>query len=372
VTDIYPLSAVQVGTPIEVEIKNVASANLDLSWVDASSNTVTVEQMETEDIERLSQTADGQWESGVRIKFMMFNAVTSGLATVNVRVSTAVVASFDLSFVAAGETRVTQLSPLFGSVCGGGSITASFDQADSFSSTGMVLRFFGANSGEQIDASASSWESTTQQATFTVPQTLLATAGTQKVQVLLDSQSFESTNFTFDYTTKTARVASTSPRQKNKAITLIPSQLTQATINLEGLDVRTEDDLSLVMSGGGSTITLSHTYFTSTCTSSGCDVTIKFTPPQDTTAGTKTLLISSKSCSLSQAEVQLSIQSSTAEVVPSRAQAAGGETLSLYVVNAPTSSALPFDFSNVRVECGSSQATVTYVSPHTAKYHSEV
>ena len=121
------------------------------------------------------------------------------------------------------------------------------------------------------------------------------------------------------------------------------------------------------MSGGGSSITLSHTYFTSTCTSSGCDVTIKFTPPQDTTVGTKTLLISSKSCSLSQAEVQLSIQSSTAEVVPSRAQAAGGETLSLYVVNAPTSSALPFDFSNVRVECGSSQATVTYVSPHTAE-----
>jgi len=254
-------------------------------------------------------------------------------------------------------------------MCGGGSIAASFENAASFSHTGMVLRFFGVNYGQQINASASSWDSASQQATFTVPQTLLAAAGTQQVQVLLDTQSFESTNFTFEYTAQAARIVSTSPKQakNSRAIKLIPSLVTQVTINLKGLDIRSADDLSLVMSGGGSTLTLTQSYFTSTCTSSACSLTFKFTPPQDTSPGTKTLLISSKACSSSQAEVQLDVQGSTAEVVPSRASTLGGETMSLYVVNAPTSTSLPFDAANVRVECGSTQATIIYVSPHSAE-----
>ena len=308
---------------------------------------------------------DGQWDAGAKVKFNMFDAETSGVITFKVFEdgTTAVEATkFDLDFTASGAPRVSSLFPEFDTVCGGNRLTVTLTDAESFLQSGLKLRFGSdVDFTEFQDVDATSWDSTTQQATFTTPRSLGQTAGVTSVQVR--HEQFVSSNLVFEYLTNEPTLFSTSPKITDGTIKLIPSQKTPVTITVDGLGVSSAGDLSITLSGGGTSVSLTASNFKYEAVTG--QISFRVTPPSDTTTGLKTLTIASASCSSSKLQISLKMEASSATASPNRHTTTGG-TSTLIVSNAPHTNAMPWGTGALTFKCGTNEGQVSYVSKWTA------
>ena len=280
VSQVRPAASVGVGTAVSVQILNLGSANL--FWEETVGVWSLVSLTSSVTKERIAQDSNGLWEGGVEVKFSMFDADISGAVTIAVRTSGVDnKATFVLDFVK-DSPRLISVSPKYGSVCGGSTITASFSDADVFSLSGLVLRAFDESSGYQ-DVAANTWDSVASKITFTVPKSISESAGIRQMQVQYAPDSFVSSNFSFEYHLSTPLILATSPKSRNGTLSLIPTRMPLVTVQLEDLDVLMQDDLSLTLSGVDLTVAKFRRI-------DGL-ITLKFTPPSDTSIGLKVLTI---------------------------------------------------------------------------------
>ena len=403
----YPAS-VGTGTQVTVTFTNVAISSINSGALKyqlaSSSNWLDVPGASAVSTE-YAQWNGNAWDSGVEVKFNMIAASSSGSVKFGVEVGGTVLEAtkFDLDFVASGTPRVESIFPEFDSVCGGSTLTVSLTDATSFVQSGLVLRFLGTNSEHQ-DVAASAWDSTTQQATFTTPRSLRQTAGVTSVQVrhgestcavkaagtnancaaattsaecttastagtsdaanvCVFNEQFVSSNLVFEYLTTEPALFSTSPKITDGTIKLIPSQKTPVTITVDGLGVSSAGDLSITLSGGGTSVSLTASNFKYEAVTG--QISFRVTPPSDTTTGLKTLTIASASCSSSKLQISLKMEASSATASPNRHTTTGG-TSTLIVSNAPHTNAMPWGTGALTFKCGTNEGQVSYVSKWTA------
>jgi hypothetical protein len=144
------------------------------------------------------------------------------------------------------------------------------------------------------------------------------------------------------------------------------------TFTIQDLSVHSPDDISITLSGDGVSVSLSATQTELlSCGTSGCTARVMLTLPSEEPEGTKVVTFASKSCPASQIPVTGYVASTKAVPYPNRVSNLGGDTVALYVENAPHSSQLPFNRKNVKVVCApndgsqSMQGTIESVSEWT-------
>ena len=145
---------------------------------------------------------------------------------------------------------------------------------------------------------------------------------------------------------------------------MIPSHQTPITFVIQHFHVREVGDLSLVLAGSGSSVSLAATSFSSSCTSAICTCTLTVVLPQNTEPGTYTLNIASRKCANSQLLTTISAVTVKAVPYPERVPEEGGANVVLYMENAPDYGS-DFDTELVRLDCDgveagtSSEMTIT-------------
>ena len=124
------------------------------------------------------------------------------------------------------------------------------------------------------------------------------------------------------------------------------------TFTIQGLNVHSPEDISITMFSNGVSMSLAATQAELlSCSTAGCTTRVMLSLPLDEPEGTKLMTFASQSCSSSQITMTAYVTNTKAVPYPNRMSNLGGDTIALYVENAPHSTQLPFDKKNVKVVC---------------------
>ena len=137
-------------------------------------------------------------------------------------------------------------------------------------------------------------------------------------------------------------------------ITIVPDKELPIEVVVSDLELQSNADLSVAISEGSNLVGLS-----AKSRKRDKETVITFTPPYDTTAGTRSISIGSFSCLSSKVDIVALFVSVKASVTPSIVDMSESDTLvSILVENAPDSTEHPFSKENLKVVFGTVQASV--------------
>jgi hypothetical protein len=200
------------------------------------------------------------------------------------------------------------------------------------------------------------------QATFTIPASMQdgSTGGHIQLRHSSASSDWKSNNYTFEYYEQQPHVQSVVLGSADSKVQLdiddiafVASQGLPLTFTIHNLNAYSTDDISIILSSDGTSLSLAATRIELlTCDgSSGCEAEIVLSPPTGSPEGTKVLTFASKRCPTNQVSVNTYNTFVKAVPVPSHVSSLGGDTVALYIENAPHSPELPFITQNVVAFC---------------------
>ena len=374
VQEFYPAELVPTEV-LTVKISNVLPEDVQLVYQTTTDGWQQLTLTSSSYVGRLSQDAEGLWESGTLLQFEMIDTVTNASSPVTIGVRQPSSGSTNVDefsvLVLKNQPQLITVSPLFDSLCGGATITAQIANAqDTFSVKGLTLSFYEIGGHAEQVAAAMTWNALTGQATFEVPVSTSSSSLLRQVQLHHSSSDaqYSSANYTFTYFVQqpvinkmSIGVGKYKTEVDTSSFSIVPSRRASISLSVQDWNVRSIDDLSLTLSRGGSSISLSASAFTSRCQATGCECDVVFSMPQDANSGLHVLQLNSKRCPASQILLNANMLDSKAVPRPERVPESGND-VAVYLENAPHSTESSFKQGNVAAMCNNSEVSVLSVA----------